>query len=1249
MDNNEHKFYFIKNVPQINFSLLLIFILFPTILSKITRQKTLIYSWEITIKIEGTGYKAILSGVDIANPSQIVINGQSQGGAKALNLNTSPTTIKIIWYSSPTTCNRMFADLSNLLYVDLSNFDSSQVDNMNQMFAACISLTSINFNGFDTSSVTRMYQMFLNCKSLETLDLRSFNTRSVNNMFNLFTGCENLRTINLSSFITSSVTEMNEMFKDCHSLTSLDLRNFDTSKVDNFANFFQNCYALETIDLSSFDTSKSYIFGNMFSQCHSLKSLNLSSFDSSNVAYMDNMFNGCNSLESLDLSNFDTSKAQVSHNLFKDCYKLKSLDISNFDTSKVNDMNNMFYNCYSLTSLELGNFDTSKVTDMSNMFYNCFSLTSLNLNSFSILKANSYSNMFFNITNLKYCINDEVDNIKNQLTPSDKLNCSELCSKDSTNKFIQEKNKCISHCTLDDTYNLEHNNICYQTCPIKTHLINDYYCEDDLICDKYYNYNHTACLDEIPLGYYLNDTINKTIDKCLIKCSNCTIGSVLNNLCVSCNNNEYYYPKLNDNINENSYIDCYNGEQIGYFLDNEQSIYKPCYSRCKTCIRGGNNVNHQCNECINSTYLLDDNGNCNEIPVITTIVIIPETTIIINPETTIINPETTIINPETTIINNINFKYNPSDSDLEKIQYCNGSVYSYNIKSNLTELKQKYNNVTFVNILGNNYDFLYEKFNLNKEIDNIYVVIVDYLCNDNNIVTSDYKIRFFLENNTELNLSNIKEDIYIDHYIPIKNSEAANLNYSKILAEQGYDIYNKSSDFYNDFCSPANIGDNDITLSDRKKYIYPNNATLCKDNCIYNGVDLEKEIIICSCNLNSDIKEDTENEDTFIEDDGNFITYFLDKVNYNIFKCYKLLSSFNNLEDNYSFYAISALFVIILALNFTFVFYSIPSLRHLMLKKVIRKEELLKNMTKKKRKNTLDNPPLKAKTQKLTIIRKKNSKKKLQTINVRINNIIKFPKIPSHKNKKRNVLKGVGKYIHNSTSNFIPENKLNIDDEQLNELPYNKAIKVDNRSLIKMFYSIIIKKIEIINLFCGKEKIKIILICEYLLSFLFNFFFNAFLYSDEVVSNKYHNNGELDIFVTLVLSILSNIITSIFCYYINYSKGIEEREELIQELRIEFHYLKNVSIFIKYLKLKFIFFFICEIILISGCFYYIVIFCIVYSRSRDSLMINYIYSLVEGLITSIAISIIILITRKIGLSFLNKYLYNTSKYINNKF
>ena len=970
--------------------------------------------------------------------------------------------------------------------------------------------------------------------------------------------------------------------------------------------------ALETLDVSNFNTSNAYNFGNMFVECHSLKSLNLSSFDSSNVRYIDKMFKGCNSLEKLDLSNFNTSSVELSHNMFKDCFKLKSLDISHFNTSKITDMNNMFYNCYSLTSLELGNLNTTEVTNMTNMFYNCYSLTSLNLNSFSTLKANSYSNMFFNITNLKYCINDEVEQIKNQVSSFIELNCSELCYKDSTNKFIKEKNKCINDCTLDNTYNFEYDNICYISCPNNTYLINHYYCEKVLICDNYYNHNHTACLDEIPLGYYLNDTIKKTIDKCIIKCSNCTIESISNELCISCNNNENYYPKLNDDINDNLYIDCYSGEQIGYFLDNEINTYKPCYSKCKKCSREGNDEHHQCNECINSSYLLDDNGNCEEI-----------------------------INN-----NKLKFNYNPTEWELETIKFCNGSIYSYNIKSNMTKLKEIYNNVTFINFLRDNYHFLYEKFHLNNETDNIYVVIIDYLCKGNRIATSDYIVKFFLENNTELSLDEITEDLYFDIYVPIKVLELGNFNYSKYFSNQGYDIYNKSSDFYNDFCSAANLGDNDITLNDRKKYIYPNNVTLCKDNCKYNGVDLDKEIIICSCNLNKDING-IKNEENFLYENGNFFTYLLDNINYNIFKCYKLLSSFNNLKNNYSFYGILGFFFSIITLNFIFIFRTIPTLRRSMLLQVIRKEHLIQNVNitrELKKDNSLNNPSYKTKVKKIKIQRKINSKKKRKIYFLRNNtkNVPQRKRILTQKKKNFNS-PSIGNLIHTNNNEIILNN------DEINELPFSQAIIIDKRNILIILISIIIRKIEIINLFCGKEKIKIMLVCEYILSFLLNFFFNALLYSDEVVSNKYHNNGQLDIFITLLLSISSNVITSIFCYYMNYSDGIEERAKNIRDIRIEYYYLINVNAFIKYLKLKFISFFLCEIILISGCYYYIVIFCIVYRKSKGSLMVNYILSLVEGLITSLAITFIIVITRKIGLSCNNKYIYNTSKFINDKF
>ena len=78
-------------------------------------------------------------------------------------------------------------------------------------------------------------------------------------------------------------------------------------------------------------------------------------------------------------------------------------------------------------------------------------------------------------------------------------------------------------------------------------------------------------------------------------------------------------------------------------------------------------------------------------------------------------------------------------------------------------------------------------------------------------------INFFLENGTELNLSKIRDKFYIDIYVPLKDLESSNFNYSKYFAEQGYDIYDKKSVFYNDICFPAYINNNDITLNDRKK------------------------------------------------------------------------------------------------------------------------------------------------------------------------------------------------------------------------------------------------------------------------------------------------------------------------------------------------------------------------------------------------------------------------------------------------
>ena len=200
-----------------------------------------------------------------------------------------------------------------------------------------------------------------------------------------------------------------------------------------------------------------------------------------------------------------------------------------------------------------------------------------------------------------------------------------------------------------------------------------------------------------------------------------------------------------------------------------------------------------------------------------------------------------------------------------------------------------------------------------------------------------------------------------------------------------------------------------------------------------------------------------------------------------------------------------------------------------------------------------------------------------------------------------------------------------------------------------MFKSLILQKIEFINLFYGNQKIKILLIYQYILSLLVDFFFNTFLYSDEVVSNKYHNNGQLDFIVSILLTISSNIITSIICKFLNFDEDVEERLEHILNIKREFNYLYAVQKFIKILIIRVSFLFIIEIIFICFSFYYLAIFCIVYNNSQISLLVNYIISLIESLITSIIISIIVVITRKIGIIYFNNKLYNVSKFINNHF
>ena len=96
----------------------------------------------------------------------------------------------------------------------------------------------------------------------------------------------------------------------------------------------------------------------------------------------------------------------------------------------------------------------------------------------------------------------------------------------------------------------------------------------------------------------------------------------------------------------------------------------------------------------------------------------------------------------------------------------------------------------------------------------------------------------------------IDEDVIYNISVPLRNLNLSNFFYEIYFTDQGYDIYDKMNIFYNDICSSAYYDKNDIIIKDRKKYIYPNNVTLCRKNCIYKMVNIDDKRILCECNLN---------------------------------------------------------------------------------------------------------------------------------------------------------------------------------------------------------------------------------------------------------------------------------------------------------------------------------------------------------------------------------------------------------------
>ena len=555
---------------------------------------------------------------------------------------------------------------------------------MSQLFYNCSSLETVNIN-FKYLYITNTKEMFYNCSSLRNIFFNPYYLPYSNiDMSKMFYNCRSIRSIVFDIDYNSDndnknyyyPNDMNYMFYNCDSLETLTFKYFNTKYVIGMKEMLYNCISLYNFDItsSSFTNDKITDMKGLFKNLVSLRNLNLTNFYTPKVQIMWEMFKGCTNLGNLQFPNFDTSQVTDMQSMFEGCSSFGAMTINGFITTNVQYMNKMFKDCTNLKSLYFQSLSTKSLGTMYQMFYNCHRLEYLNL--YSLKETGQSLHQMFDGTfyRFKLCIYDEknIPDIYKEILryPYIQRDCSEDCYNDGKNRiYIHSKKLCCTKYAYNDE--------CVDDCPIRTaDEDGDHICTN-LQCDYYFTYGQRSCsnVEEIPVGYFMNDTRLKTIDKCHPNCATCkekptntsskclTCNSIqpfiflgncyssclygefndtdgvikckcFNEKCFKCSEqslkfdlcekcNDGYYQIYNDKTNKKGFVNCYK-EPEEYYLDEKDGefIYLPCYKSCKYCLHDGDKYNHYCTSCnilntnsipmeLNETFINNTNSKNN--------------------------------------------------------------------------------------------------------------------------------------------------------------------------------------------------------------------------------------------------------------------------------------------------------------------------------------------------------------------------------------------------------------------------------------------------------------------------------------------------------------------------------------------------------------------------------------------------------------------------------------------------------------
>ena len=226
--------------------------------------------------------------------------------------------------------------------------------------------------------------------------------------------------------------------------------------------------------------------------------------------------------------------------------------------------------------------------------------------------------------------------------------------------------------------------------------------------------------------------------------------------------------------------------------------------------------------------------------------------------------------------------------------------------------------------------------------------------------------------------------------------------------------------------------------------------------------------------------------------------------------------------------------------------------------------------------------------------------------------IIKFQK----KNKKGKINNKLLKKIKRKAKIIIARKIMEYNDEEINNLSYEKAIINDKRTYMQYYISLIKTKHPLIFSFFNNTdyNIKAIKIDLFLFNFALEYTVNALFFSDEIMHTIYEDEGKFDFIYQLPQTIYSLLISIIIG---NLAEKFALTEDSILDYKsqkIKENLKKEEFRLFRKIKIKLILYFIFNSLFLLCFWYYLAIFCAVCHNTQFHLIKDILISFVIVLI-----------------------------------